>query len=759
MESPAPPRRDRLSAVVALLAILFGLVSFRWTLRPSASVWEGPLLLAMAGGFALGAYLLAQPTRREMLRQIEAERAEEEEDPLTEGESDEEEGDLLTEDGRAEEEEDLLTEVAEPEDEMIPPPADSEDDSPRDAAVTAVEESPPAVVEPTSTTRSAWRMSDLRQSFSLNRVSSWRLMLFGVALVLSGLLVGRLGNMERPNYTLESLLWVVSTILYVVAVAPPTRRPREDFSLWWEINRPVVLLLVLIVAVGAFLRLWAIGTIPATVGGDEGSHGLEAARVLSGDIRNPFTLGWQGMPTLGFYYNSLGVRFFGQTVEGLRIPWAILGIGSILTTFWLVTRLRGLTLGLMTAALLAAYPYHIHFSRLGANNTPDPFFVSLTLLFLYRARDRGSPLDWSFTGLSMALSLFFYPGARFTVVLVAACVLVMLWERRQNGKEVVNLVGGVLTMAGAFLVAGAPILDLAMRFPDNYNSRLNTVGILQSGWLEREIAGRGTTTLNVLIDQFTRAFLSFNAFPDRTVWFGSPAPLMQGLWAVLFLLGLIYATLRLIVVRGDRLFPFVAWWWGIIVMGGMLTESPPSTARLLGAAPVACFFVALALLGIVRSVQASLARRDERWLKGALAVTVLALCLSGALWYFGDYQRTTIYGSRNGVIATALGKYLNQTVQPDQQVVVVGAPDLYAAFATIPYLAPQTTNAIDIIEPLTAPPTTASLEGLEEGKRPLFVVLPWRLGELPLIQQGFPSANTPQFFADEKDGLFWIYAP
>ena len=101
----------------------------------------------------------------------------------------------------------------------------------------------------------------------------------------------------------------------------------------------------------------------------------------------------------------------------------------------------------------------------------------------------------------------------------------------------------------AFFMSAAPMLDYAARFPDEYNSRINQVGIIQNGFLEAEPQRRGTSTLNVLIDQLTRAALSFNLFPDTTTSFAPGGPLMNGLWAFFFLLGLIYVTLRLLVVR------------------------------------------------------------------------------------------------------------------------------------------------------------------------------------------------------------------
>ena len=595
-------------------------------------------------------------------------------------------------------------------------------------------------------------------SLSLRDVSTWRLILFGLSLVLLGAMLDRIDVMNRADYTLEVGLWLAAMGLYILAVAPPVRRLREDWGLWWEINRPVVLVGALIFAVGAGVRLWALDSIPWTISGDEASHGIESVRVIRGEIRNPFATSWMGMPTMGFFYNSLGVRLFGESALGVRLPWSLFGIATILTTFWLVTRLRGLTVGLMTAALLAVMPLHVHFSRLGMNNTPDPFFITLALLFLYRARDRGSPLDWALAGLSTGLSFYFYPGARFTALLVALCIGALLWERRHDRAALRALLVGATILAGAFFMSAAPMLDYAARYPDEYNSRFNQVGIIQNGWLAEEPARRGTSTLNVLLDQLVRSALAFNVFPDTTTSFAPGGPLMQGLWAFFFLIGLIYVTLRLLIVRRDtRLFPLVIWWWGIILTGGMLTERPPASARLFGVAPVAAFFVAVAILRLTQLLQEGFWRRDRRVLAALLTVIITVVGAQGLHWYFGPVQARGNYGNRNGKLATALGYRLRaEPLAADQRLVFVAPPTMELKFSTIPFLIPEAAaEGINVWEPITEPPTNASL-ALAEDDRPLFVIGPWRAHELPLIEQGYPGGEV-EVVTDEQGALFYLY--
>ena len=121
------------------------------------------------------------------------------------------------------------------------------------------------------------------------------------------------------------------------------------------------------VLLGLALRVWAVGGLPQTLGGDEGSQGLEAFKVLDGTIRNPFSTGWLGVPICASNSNAPSIALFGNTIFALRFPWTLVGAATILVTFLLVWRPHGPGLGLLTVVPLTTYHFHIHFSRLGSN--------------------------------------------------------------------------------------------------------------------------------------------------------------------------------------------------------------------------------------------------------------------------------------------------------------------------------------------------------------------------------------------------------
>jgi len=575
-------------------------------------------------------------------------------------------------------------------------------------------------------------VDDTRQVYPSLRRQPRRAALLGAVVLLTIVLLDLLRvDPPLPSYTLPFLLWLSTIGLYIRAVVPWPLPARPRTGSWLKAHWQHFLILTVVVWAAFALRAWDLEGIPPTLGGDEGMSGLESIRTITGEIRNPFTTGWLSQPTLTLYFNSLTIRLFGQTAFALRLPWALIGMVTVLVVFQLVRRLAGLTLALITAALLATYHYHIHFSRLGLNPIADPFFVALALLFLYRAYDRGEIRDWALCGVIAGLAQFAYTGARFATAMVAIVTLsfvlrdgIPFWHKQRRG---------ILIMVGAAVVTAAPMIQYAIRFPLDYNARINLNGIIQSGWLEREQVVRNQGALPILLDQFQRAVLAFNVYPDRGGFYASPRPLFDFASGVLFLLGLGYATLR----PGDRrLFPLVAWWWGGTILGGALTLAPPSVHRLITLGPPAVFFVALALLKIAQIAQRAWTAWSPRRQALYLAAAVLAISIASVNWYFLEYTPLRVYGGYNTVVANEMATYMRDKLGSDWRVYFFGPPRIYIlGFGSIPYLAPDV-EGVDVVEPLTAPLDPAIVQ---PDKNAAFIFLPERRGELEWVRKTFPN--------------------
>lgn len=594
----------------------------------------------------------------------------------------------------------------------------------------------------------------LRSMFESVGRGSWRQVMLIGSVGLTGILLYLLQlEPALPSYNWTFFLWIGATALYVAAIAPPRKSSDQRWNIrnWWQQHNQTIIAVgaILVVAVG--LRLFQLGNIPPTLGGDEAEQGLEAIDVLNGEITNPFSTGWLGVPTMSFYFNALTIGLLGNTIFALRLPWVFVGAATVLSTFLLVKRLRGETLALLTAALLATYHYHIHYSRLGSNQIADALFVSLALLFFYRGYDTRQPVDWALSGIIVGFAQYFYAGGRFTAVIIMALLAYFTLRDRQHFWR--EHYRGVVVLLGAMLIVSGPMIQYAFRFPDDYNARLSMVGIFQSGWLATEQEVLGHSAWEILVVQFQRAALAFTAYPDKTFWYGSPKPLFHFADGALFLLGLGFASLSFF---NRRLIPMVFWWWGGMMMGGFLTENPPSTQRLVTMSVPAVFFAALALEQIGLIVRRSWnCPAIHRLIAPALGGVVLILSLLSIRWYFVEYTPQRIYGGINSVVATSIAEYARDDLDASWHMYFFGPPRMYIGFGTIPYLAPDVAGE-DIVEPITESLNSSTLQ---TNKNAAFIFLPERMDELERVRETFPNGELQSIPSpiNNSDVLYTIY--
>jgi hypothetical protein len=344
----------------------------------------------------------------------------------------------------------------------------------------------------------------------------------------------------------------------------------------------------------------------------------------------------------------------------------------------------------------------------------------------------------------MGLSTYFYTGARLLPLLAALYVGFVWFQRR---KEMEGLGPNLVLLVMAFLVAGGPMLTYGLLHPDKWNARLNQVGIIQSGWLAREPGLTGKSTPYILAEQFLRSVGAFHVFPDRTVWYGADRPLLGPLPGVFLILGLAWAVARW---RDRRSFLVLLWFWAVIITGGMLTESPPSSQRLVLAIPAVALMVAAGMERTVGLSRRLLGIRRRHWENLALALLAFLLAAVNVRYYFVEFTPTRRYGSLNGETATMMGHYLRD-LEGDYQAFFLGAPRIYWSFGTMSFLAPDVPG-LDVLEPLTGPPDFR-VEGGDGGV--VFLVLPERAEELSWVQQAFPGGEQRQFY-DPAGGLRFI---
>jgi hypothetical protein len=561
-----------------------------------------------------------------------------------------------------------------------------------------------------------------------------------------GLLVGAAAYVINAYPTMQPWpalgAWAGSIALFLVGAWALTSPGRAIRLARWELAALAGLTLLALA-----LRAVAIERIPQNFGGDEGEMGRLAREVLHGTAYAPFATGWLSHPMLWFFLQALALRSFGDNVFGLRMLSALVGTATIPAMYLFARPLYGRAIALGAAALLAAYHFHIHFSRLGVNNVVDPLAALVvfgTFLYAYRAR---SAFGFALAGVLMGVAQHFYMGTRLIPVVVGVALLHQLafdWRRVWELRWQIVLIGLGL------LVGIGPLLGFFISHPQDFTARLGMVGIFQTGWFEQQRAG-GASALAILGSQVGNSFGAWTFLPDRSAWYDPHIPLLDRVSSVFFLIGAIATLARLRRLEAALL---AAWMLGVAVFGGiLLVNSPESPRYVMSAAPI-CLLVMLGAEQVGKLLAWVAPRAPRLAWRVAGAVLVIGLSLWSVNFYFREYTPRATYGWFNTEAATAIGRYLRSEPEP-VYVYFYGPPVMFLANGTIRFEAPGTLG-MDV-EPNTR---VEQLPPAPAGLRPIFIFMPWRIDDLAPVRARYPTGALRQFEAQSQDTpLLVIYTP
>lgn len=279
----------------------------------------------------------------------------------------------------------------------------------------------------------------------------------------------------------------------------------------------VILLAILVVA--SFLRLWKIDKVPVSLFGDEVDVGYQAYSILKtgkdyygnfmpihfhslAEWRTPLYI-YSAVPT---------VAIFGVSSLGVRLPAAFFGILGVLVFYLLVNQLtNNKVLAGISGLLLAVSPWHIQYSRAGFEVTQLTFLLILGLLFFFKSLTKGKFLWLSV--LCFALTPWVYSTAKLFTPILMLFLLVMYW------KDIIslskrNLIASFITL----IIIGGPIVWSTLF--GGGSQRFDYIGIFTDPTMETEVGsgrlndararGEGGTGLNpTLLDRIIHNKFTF----------------------------------------------------------------------------------------------------------------------------------------------------------------------------------------------------------------------------------------------------------
>lgn len=415
-------------------------------------------------------------------------------------------------------------------------------------------------------------------------------------------------NVERPP--IEAWWLHIASLLLIVlfAVLVDWSKPRaSDVSLfaahnddvadagpwrWWQIG-----LLLAIVLLALFMRLWQFDELPFGTWYDEAEAGLMALRLLQGDHYWPIYEGSINAPAHYLYLIAFFFHYVDVSTQSIRLVSVVMGVAMVGAAYLVGRELFGRLWGFALAFWVAVARWSVNFSRIGMYNISTPFFELLTIGLLLRAFRRGRYTDYVLAGLALGFGLCFYIAFQlFVGVVLLFWLLTGLLQRGFLRRTWSGFLLMIVTVALVVL----PVVLFAYTKPDTYYARAKNTSILADktplgelpallqkvcpqltpAWQER------CQRLPLLLENTRKHLLMFNYRGDPNGRHNLPgAPMLDNLMAALLVLGVGLCLVRFWRPRALLLLL----WLGIMLLGGILSLGfeAPQSLRSIGTQPVA----------------------------------------------------------------------------------------------------------------------------------------------------------------------------
>jgi 4-amino-4-deoxy-L-arabinose transferase-like glycosyltransferase len=306
------------------------------------------------------------------------------------------------------------------------------------------------------------------------------------------------------------------------------------------------LLVLVVVAVSIFFRVYRIGQVPPEMVSDQAEKLLDVWDVLNGAPKIFFerNTGREGMQ---MYLTAAIIQLFGTGFSylSLKIGTVLAGLLTLPYIYLLGKELGSQRIGLyaMLFAGIAYWPNVI--SRVGLRFPLYPLFVAPTLYYLVRGLRTSRLNDFLLAGLALGLGLHGYTPIRILPFVVLAAIGLYLVHRQPPGSRL-QAARGLFVLVLVSLFVFLPLLRYAIDNPEMFSYRSFT----RLGTEERPLPGSASWLFMV---NLIRAVTMF-AWDDGNIWVHSVMnrPALDVISAALFYLGTVVMLVRYLRQRDWR---------------------------------------------------------------------------------------------------------------------------------------------------------------------------------------------------------------
>ncbi len=445
-----------------------------------------------------------------------------------------------------------------------------------------------------------------------------------------------------------------------------------------ENMKPKLIFLVLIIALGSFVRLVLLDQNPPALNWDEVSHGYNAysiAKTGGYDQWNAFlplvnfrAYGDYPLP-MNLYITLPFVTILGLGEFAVRFPHALLGIFCILLTYLFTKKLtKQEGIALTASFIFAISPWTIFTSRTVLQANVAVFFLLCSaVLFLYREKNK---IYLPAAIVCLGLTLFSYHSTRIFSPLLLVGVSVLFYKEL---KQTVLRHKSLSVIIFVALISFFGSLPIILMRPES-RARSEVLFLLSGNAIGQIEQARNTSTLSpavarllynrpvYLAKEFSKNYLeyfspTFLFFQGGTQYqFSIPnTGLLYFLYMPFFYVGFLIIILRSL--RGDKNAQFVGLWILLAPIPASITNEHFAVVRAMTMLPLPAV---LSAIGVYRV--AIMLRRQQNLFMAGIAIVSLLLLERYVALYFGSYRETYSWSWQYGykeAVAYAKENYNN----------------------------------------------------------------------------------------------------
>ena len=505
--------------------------------------------------------------------------------------------------------------------------------------------------------------------------------------------------------------------------------------------KPETLLILLVILLGIFLRLFRLDIYPAGFHGDEGWTGIEAQRILRDGFIGFWSVAALGQAALSYYWTALIFYLGGASIESARFSFAILN-SAVLPFYYLFLR----KLFSRTTALIASTAFTLGYIPITFARRADFIAVSFSffpaLYFFIRAFETKSWKDFMLAGIFIGLSHHMYAGLWLAPLLFGLWTLYELAVRR---KDATLFLIRTLAMVVVYLVVASPILYKAYTDPNSFFSRTKLVSIFSNTKHAQSYLPKEFTKSQLLLHNTYRTLGMFTHTTDPDVWNTfNRKPVFDPVSSVLFIAGLLLSIFFFSAKQKVYI-------WSILLfflIPAVITVDAPSFRRGMVSIYISYVFVGFALAFLLQKTKQYMPKMS---LISSVLVTgiVLGVSFYNSYLYFYQYAAGNAAKTVLAYPLVEVSKYINSKPQP--LTVYFYSSRWSLRYETLQFLSPGLTGENRSKEFLPQAPTG-------EIKTPaLFIFLPNYLNFVEEIEHQFPGGTKTNYYDTDGSIIFIGY--